>query len=315
MTRNTEHPPAQQTRSASSMDDNVSAPECIPTPRDCAQPESSAADDGHETLIDIIKGDIIPRLMLVHQNDKNARMPFASGAEQVPAETISELADIAAGNDDQGAFRIVESALAKGLSLDGLLLNLIAPAAEQLGLDWENDRRDFSSVTIGLWRLHILVREFAPRYEGQETTSHVSSILVAPAPGEQHTLGPLIVAEFFHRAGWAVIDLPVCNAEGLTERVAAEHFDVLGLSVASDLTLNTLAGTIRDIRDASRNPDIGVLVGGRIFSENANLSARVGADALCLDPRQAPVRARELLAFKNKKANGVKQEHSAYSRA
>jgi len=316
MIRKTEHPPARPARSAS-HGDPLSAPElsaATEPQRPASSPPRTPDEDEHAALIDIIKGDIIPRLMLVHQHESDGTPSSAAAREPVSADIVDRLANVAAGNDDEGAFRIVEAALADGLSLEGLLLNLVAPAAEQLGLDWENDTRDFSSVTIGLWRLHVIVREFAPRYDGLEMRPEVNSILIAPAPGEQHTLGPLIAAEFFHRAGWAVTDLPVSTQSALSDRLAGEHFDVLGLSVASDMTLGTLAGSIRDLRDASRNPDLGILVGGGIFAKHANLTTRVGADALCLDPRQAPQRARELVAFKNKKSDD-RRDNRAFSQA
>jgi methanogenic corrinoid protein MtbC1 len=41
------------------------------------------------------------------------------------------------------------------------------------------------------------------------------------------------------------------------------------------------------IRQASRNRDITVMVGGRLFLERPELVAKVGADAMATDARQA----------------------------
>jgi hypothetical protein len=48
------------------------------------------------------------------------------------------------------------------------------------------------------------------------------------------------------------------------------------------------------MRRASRNPALGVLVGGRVFVERPELVALVGADATASDARQAALQAESL---------------------
>ena len=57
--------------------------------------------------------------------------------------------------------------------------------------------------------------------------------------------------------------------------------------MASDGRIDALARAIREIRRASRNPKIGVLVGGQAFTEQPELTALVGADATATDGQQA----------------------------
>lgn len=122
-------------------------------------------------------------------------------------------------------------------------------------------------------------------------------MLLAPAPGEQHTFGLSMVAEFFRRAGWDVWSGPVASRQELVGMVRAAWFAVVGLSVSSERKLDEVATAIRAIRRASRNRSIGVMVGGPMFLEHPDWVARVGADATAVDGRQAIRQAHDLLAL------------------
>jgi hypothetical protein len=74
-------------------------------------------------------------------------------------------------------------------------------------------------------------------------------------------------------------------------------FGVAGFSLSCDDHLSALAVLIRDIRRASRNPGIGILVGGPLFLDNPSLVTLVGADATASDGRQATLQAETMLAL------------------
>jgi methylmalonyl-CoA mutase cobalamin-binding subunit len=69
--------------------------------------------------------------------------------------------------------------------------------------------------------------------------------------------------------------------------VQAHEFDLFGMSASSDERLDQIAPMIMSVRKASRNRDITVMVGGRLFVERPELVAKVGADAMATDARQA----------------------------
>jgi hypothetical protein len=54
---------------------------------------------------------------------------------------------------------------------------------------------------------------------------------------------------------------------------------------------------IRDVRRASRNSGLGILVGGPMFIERPDLVGLVGADATAADGRQATLQAETMLAL------------------
>jgi methanogenic corrinoid protein MtbC1 len=115
-------------------------------------------------------------------------------------------------------------------------------------------------------------------------------------PGERHGLGLAMVVNFFRRAGWNVCHVPVIDGEELVGRVKREWFGVVGISVACSDKLESLAANIRSIRIASRNPAVGVMVGGPPFIEHPQLATIVGADMTASDGLQAVSNAKTLMS-------------------
>jgi methanogenic corrinoid protein MtbC1 len=115
-------------------------------------------------------------------------------------------------------------------------------------------------------------------------------------PGEQHTLGVIIVAEFLLRDGWRVLVGAPWTESDLLAMVSSESFDVIGFSVGCENRLASLKREIRRLRTASRNPNVRIMVGGKVFVDQPDMVSRVGADAYAVDARQAPDIARELLS-------------------
>ena len=57
----------------------------------------------------------------------------------------------------------VESLLARRVTPSAVYLDLLTPAARQLGAMWDEDRCDFTQVTVGLMRLQQVMRADQPR--------------------------------------------------------------------------------------------------------------------------------------------------------
>ena len=73
--------------------------------------------------------------------------------------------------------------------------------------------------------------------------------------------------------------------------VRSEWVAMLGFSLACDDRLDAVRSEIRRVRQASRNPNIAVMVGGPGFSADPALAAQVGADGTATDGRQAVLQA------------------------
>ncbi|WP_192499356.1 cobalamin B12-binding domain-containing protein [Skermanella pratensis] len=225
--------------------------------------------------------------------------PLAAAPEQVPCvDDVLELSSLLLKDQFRTASSFVRSVQSRGVPLETVYLDLLAPTARHLGDLWTNDICHFGDVTIGLCRLQQVLRDFSPAFMNEASTRDDGRrALLMSVPGGQHTFGISMVAEFFRRARWDVTTgAPVARDE-LIRTVRSQWFSVVGLSVSCEIQVELLVSTIRLIRRASRNPAVGILVGGPVFVTHPEMVTLVGADATAMDARQAPIQAENLLAL------------------
>lgn len=250
-------------------------------------------------LLGTIESEIIPRLMLAHRTQAHLAVHAASTRNGPSSDEIERFANLAIADDPSAAMACVLALRDEGLALDEIYLDLIAPAARRLGALWDADECDFSTVTVGLWRMQQVMYELSPAFQRDVLSLDASrNALMAPAPGSQHTLGLFMVAEFFRRAGWSVSGEPSMTARELIQSASREWFDIAGLSVGVESHVDGVAQLISDLRRASRNQSLVVLVGGPVFAIYPEFFAMTGADALAADATQAVAEAESRVAAK-----------------
>jgi len=234
-------------------------------------------------LVRTIEGEIVPRLVLARRVARAPDAVRAPANKALDAADIRELVRLLLAHDVGVASAFVDAVRHRGASLELICLQLLAPAARELGLLWEEDECDFMQVTVGLCRLHQLLRELSPEVEELEPKVD-RRILLAPIPGEQHTFGITLVAQFLRRAGWDV----------WLEVLRQNWFAVVGLSVGNDTRLEQVGAIIRGIRRVSRNQSVGILLGGPPLVAKPEIASQVGADATAADGQEAVARAEQI---------------------
>ena len=248
------------------------------------------------SLSDLIECEIIPRLLVAHATAVPATVP-ASGGATIAAEDIAALAPLALQIEADALLLHVESVLARGVSVDAVMVDLLAPTARLLGEWWEEDLCDFVDVTMGLWRLHEVVHELAERVPADRL--HAAGghhrALFASMPGDQHNFGTVVIDELFRRNGWITDRLSEVETSDLLRRVGDDWFDMIGLTISCDCHIAPLPSIVGGLRNVSRNPHVAIMVGGRVFSADPDLARRVGADGTAADARLALQVAAELV--------------------
>jgi methanogenic corrinoid protein MtbC1 len=266
--------------------------------------------DARGALSRVIEAEIIPRLALAHQIPPQGQDPAQQPLPDLEtAAAALDLSRPAAAGSDVAAFVAmlrtasypavlghVQGLRAEGVTAEAILLDLFAPAARHLGELWKADLCDFVEVTMALSVLQQLVREHSAGVgmEGFNWTDH-RRLLLAPAPGDQHTFGVAIVEKFFRSAGWDVWGGAAGLAFDLPALVRREWFGVVGFSLGCEKNLDALVQLIRQVRRASRNARLGVIVGGPAFLERPELAVLIGADATAVDANSAVPVAQGLL--------------------
>jgi len=235
-------------------------------------------------LGETIQSEILPRLLSAHRDDEGFNYQGEPRWRRNP--DLQEFLALIVADDMDQARAVADRVVVQSGGRDGLLNELLRPAALMLGEMWERDDCDFTTVTLGVFRLDQIMKETAGA--GQALLSgHEHRILLLPAPGEQHSFGLGMVADAFREGGWCVRSGSAVSRARLLRLVRDEWFDVVGLSVSADRSLKGLPSCIRAIRGASCNPGVYIMLGGRAVSEHAERSRFLGADATANDAHDA----------------------------
>jgi hypothetical protein len=195
-----------------------------------------------------------------------------------------ELARLLIAPDPKEAADLIAQLRAREPSLLPLYASLFEPTARSLGDLWNDDLCSEGDVTLGLCRLQTSVRLLgADDLPPIPAALPGYSVLVAPEPGELHLLNAALDSEVLWHAGWAAhCEYPDTDS-ALQDLVSTTWFDALDLSLSSAFRrehwLPKVTDTITRARRASCNPALVVVVGGRVFTEQQDAGARVGADA------------------------------------
>lgn len=255
---------------------------------------------GHGALLRTIEGEVIPRLLLAHRAARNvARAACDSSANLLrPGEReVREFSALVLRGQPSEPRAYLEGLQTLGVTSEAIFLELLAPAARLFGAMWESEQTDFVEVTLALRRLQNLAHDLLPgRADPAPSPAKAGrKILLVALPGEQHVFGAQLVGELLRRDGWDVWDAPGASGKDILALVAGEWFAVVGLSSSAHEKADALAALILQIRRASLNRRVRVLVGGRPFEGHAERVALVGADATAVDARDAVSQAERLL--------------------
>jgi methanogenic corrinoid protein MtbC1 len=273
-----------------SADDDRDA---LPASGALAGPDASARAQTNAALSRLVSDAIIPRL----SGGRPTGPELAARAAQITAQDVAILVALVRQRRVEDMHAFVSQARARGADAEAVMLQLLAPAAQQLGEHWVSDECDFATVTIGVGCLQQALRRLGQHdIDGPPRSDRPRRALLAAYPGEQHDFGLRVVDEFLHRAGWDVCSITPMSQADVEARVRRESFEIAGLSISQEAILPKLESLIAAIRRASRHRDIAIMVGGRVFLERPELAADIGADGTAADGRQAVALAESLLA-------------------
>jgi methanogenic corrinoid protein MtbC1 len=241
-----------------------------------------------DRLSQLVAAEIVPRLVALHR-----QVPLEPLATSPSEVEIVELAHLVLSPQIQAAAEYVTILRERGLPMETLFVQLLQPAARHLGKMWDNDECDFVDVTLGVGELQLLLSIFncthnMPALEARRR------VLLTCTPGEQHMFGLAMVAKLLSAAGWTVTSDVMPTIEDVIRAVSRDWHAVAGVTLSSEVHIDRLAETIAAIRKHSRNPAIGIMVGGAQFLEHPDLVARVGADATAIDATTAVLLAQKL---------------------
>lgn len=240
------------------------------------------------SLLEVIELQIIPRLVDSHSDFAPLELQECIAVYSPSAQEVAAFANLCVQDSARAANHYVDQLVREGFAIQEVFLRLLANTARHLGWMWEQDDADFSQVTLGLMRLQQITHRLGYEYQsGPQTAGNVRRMMMGSAPGSQHLLGLSMVSEFFRKDDWQVVVEIADTQAGLLRTVRNEWFDLVGLSVGLSEQIPLLPKLIVQLKAASRNPDVPVILGGAAFINTALRPQDLGADGISTDAAHA----------------------------
>jgi MerR family transcriptional regulator, light-induced transcriptional regulator len=235
---------------------------------------------------------VVPRL--IDENLRDAPLPFKPARPlNVSPGQLSAFAALAVNHDINGMLLLIDRVTGESIGFTTLLEGLFVPAARLLGEEWLADRRSFAEVSLGVSSLQQVLSSLALPIEPL-TALNDFRVAFAAVPGERHSFAASMLAEVFRTSGWHADVLNCNDLQELADYVAADSYDVIGLSLARCELRARLSEAVALIRRVSRNPAVSILVGGPVFDANPEWLALTGADGTATTAAEAVAKATDL---------------------
>ncbi len=178
--------------------------------------------------------------------------------------------------DARGSWGVIEAALSAGADLDGVYLEVLAPAMSSIGERWERGEIDVSLEHRASVIMMRLIGRLGPRFVRRGRTRGV--VVLGAPPGENHSLPVAFAADLVRQHGWEVSDLGADVPEASFVHAVLTTPDVVAAGVSVSLAEHLPAA--RSLLAALREATSGVLlgVGGRVVQSDVD-AIGLGADA------------------------------------
>lgn len=182
--------------------------------------------------------------------------------------------------DAQGAWNVIEAALAAGADLDDIYVGVLSPALSSIGTRWADGELDISVEHRASGIAMRLIGRLGPRFARRGRTRGV--VVVGAPAGERHSLPIAILADLVRQAGWEVSDLGADMPAASFAHAVAASGDVVavGVSVSIDDHLDAARAVIAAVREAA--PLVYVVVGGLAVRDQEHAMA-LGAHDFAAD--------------------------------
>lgn len=229
-------------------------------------------------VVEHLAREVISRLDERHRSLSPDSLPDASRIEDMCDALVSDRHD--------AALDLVVTAQAEGMSPDMLHLGYLAVAARELGRRWERDEVGFADVIIGAGRIYGILRHLREVFISARILRDDANVAAfISVPGESHTLGVTMAADYMRRRGWQIDLKAGMTHEEIVADVGRRSYPVIGISAGTSAMIFPLARLILALRLS--NPEAWIMVSGGIVDQEPDLASLVDADAIATDAPSA----------------------------
>jgi MerR family transcriptional regulator, light-induced transcriptional regulator len=101
-------------------------------------------------LVKTLESEVIPRLLEAHRAAPTGALPLLDSRAAPTEQEVISFVQLVLAREDIPIHDCINGIRQKGMSVETVYLNLLAPAAKYLGDLWMDDLCDFTEVTVGL---------------------------------------------------------------------------------------------------------------------------------------------------------------------
>ncbi len=247
-----------------------------------------------------IESEIIPRLLMGHKLESaNQVIDDQSSDIEVKQTEINDFCQTLLDGPIADCFTFIDRMQKSGHSLVSLYMNLVPASTRRLQQLWETDENSFTEVTLALGRAQNLIHQLSPSFMSQGKLSEFQgNALLINAPRSQHTLGILIMGEFFKLNGWnTTVEIETTSAD-LKDRIRLQAYDLLAISISCEDQWGTMETLLNEVKKVSKNKGILTMAGGPLFDFKPELVQECSADVCELTAEDAIKKVSDLIAQK-----------------
>ena len=182
----------------------------------------------------------------------------------------------ALGGEHAEARKLISDMDDLGMPLPAIFGDILQPALYEIGNRWEQGALLVAQEKEVSELVRDLIAELSQRHDRWSAEGLV--IVAACVKGERHELGLRMVAGALRALGYRVHYLGAdVDHSFLADAIRLNQPDIVVLSVKLDPNLDQVAPAVAHIRDAARNPEFPILVGGEAVHRSPDHVSSAGA--------------------------------------
>lgn len=203
------------------------------------------------------------------------------------AEALERFLRALLDGDRRAAFAVLDDALAAGLDLSAVYLEVLQPALREIGRLWEENAISVADEHLATAITEAaMARVFERVYAWQEATR--PTLIAACADTERHQVGLRMLCDLLEARGWRTHYLgATVPVDDLVRMVRLRRPAVVALSAALAPHVPRIRAMITALREQLGDAVPLIIVGGRPFVADQALADAVGADHTARDAAEA----------------------------
>lgn len=187
--------------------------------------------------------------------------------------------------DARRARELVLGAADDGTPVPRLYAEVLQPALHEIGRRWERAAISVAQEHLATQMTQAVLAQLSMRLTDSGTGGDGRTAIIACSPGEMHSIGPQMVADFLEADGWSTLLLGADVPPEDVAAMAAEHgAELVALSTTLPAHLLSAGLTCNALRRLPEPPLI--VAGGQAYAGDEDRARLVGADAYASDPER-----------------------------